>query len=1083
MVRQRLGSGLVLAILLAAGTLWQTQRVLGQVPRADRAVIASLTEQGQGLLVQQTASDGRVEFAGDRSGRGILLSTTDTASPEIRARNFVGIYGQAFGVSEYGQLELTDATKADEVGIEHVRFKQMHLGVPVVGGAMVVHLKGRRALAANGKIIGNLPATVTPRTTPSDASRQARQVVAKLQQPGEPVAYSEPRLEILDKSLLESSFAPPRTAWFVEATSVALREFIWVDAETGSVLHHFSQLTDAKSRSVYTAANTSTLPGTLVRSEGGAATGDADTDNAYDYAGATYDYYSTQHSRDSYNNAGAALNSTVHYCESGSCPNYANAFWNGSQMVYGNGFASADDVVAHELTHAVTENSANLLYSRQSGALNESFSDIFGEAVDLADGLGNDAAGVRWSLGEDLSIGAIRNMLDPTIFSDPGKMSDAAYFVCSEADNGGVHTNSGVPNHAFALMTDGGTYNGRTMSGIGLTKAAKIEYRALTYYLTSGSGFQDDYTALNQSCTDLVGTAGITASDCTQVKLALDAVEMNRPWPCSGAIMAPPLCPTGAAPTSSVFSDSFEAGAGNWSGSSSSPATWSYLTGQWAKGGLKNLYAPDPAYTSDHQAYMTAGVVVPVGGRLYFDNAFEFEYSNGGFWDGGVVEYSAGGGSWTDAGSLIEAGQAYGGTISAAYGNPIGGRSAFVHSSFGYSGTRLNLSSLAGQSVRIRFRVGSDSSTSALGWSVDNVQIYRCDTGTNTANLALNGNFTSGTTNWLTYALPAAGDMVSNVTGGVFQWYRVGTQAVVFQETGMAIPTGGPLEATFDIGNSTTVRKRISVLMHNSDFADLSVCTFTMEPGAALSTYRMRTHTTRAWTNATISFYAANTGNEGGGFYRLDNVVVQYVPATTSPNNGADLRTECVDPTAPASGGSTSANLMSNGTFTSVITPWATFGNISSQLSSGVFEFFKLTGLPSGVLLQNTSQAMANDQRMTATFQLGNSSGLRQRVTVLLHEGDFSDITACTFFLPPGLPLSNYAMRIYATKAWTNATMSFYPATVGTAPTAQWLRLDNVTLIRSTTAAYGTECFEPGTTPAAPAPAPAPAPALLAHPH
>jgi Zn-dependent metalloprotease len=248
-----------------------------------------------------------------------------------------------------------------------------------------------------------------------------------------------------------------------------------VDAQTGAILMHFSQLTDALSRAVYTSNNGNALPGTLVRSEGGPATGDADADNAYTFAGVTYNYYLAQHSRNSFDNAGGAIISSVHYCpDVANCPNYANAFWNGTQMVYGNTYASADDVVGHELTHAVTERSAGLLYYNQSGAMNESFSDIFGETIDLTDGLGNDSPGVKWSMGEDLPIGAIRNMMNPNAFSDPAKMSDSLYFNCSEqawddpnADHGGVHGNSGIPNHAYALMVDGGTYNGRTITGIG----------------------------------------------------------------------------------------------------------------------------------------------------------------------------------------------------------------------------------------------------------------------------------------------------------------------------------------------------------------------------------------------------------------------------------------------------------------------------------------------------------------------------------------------------------------------------------------------------------------------------------------
>src|SRR4029079_1426400 len=106
-------------------------------------------------------------------------------------------------------------------------------------------------------------------------------------------------------------------------------------------------------------------------------------------AGVTYNYYLAQHNRNSFDNAGGAIISSVHYCpDAGNCPNYANAFWNGTQMVYGNTYASADDVVGHELTHAVTERSAGLLYYNQSGAMNESFSDIFGEKIDQNEGRG-----------------------------------------------------------------------------------------------------------------------------------------------------------------------------------------------------------------------------------------------------------------------------------------------------------------------------------------------------------------------------------------------------------------------------------------------------------------------------------------------------------------------------------------------------------------------------------------------------------------------------------------------------------------------------------------------------------------------
>ena len=113
-------------------------------------------------------------------------------------------------------------------------------------------------------------------------------------------------------------------------------------------------------------------------------------------------------------------------------------------------------------------------------------------------------------------------------------------------------------------------------------------------------------------------------------------------------------------------------------------------------------------------------------------------------------------------------------------------------------------------------------------------------------------------------------------------------------------------------------------------------------------------------------------------------------------------------------------------------------------------------------VFQGTNIGAVNGQWMDLNFQVGNSSALRQRVTLLLYEGDFSDLRACTFFIPPGQALNPYAVRASAGKNWSNATVAIYPSTVGTSPTAEWLRVDNVTLRKTTTSGLGTECVEPG---------------------
>ena len=239
-----------------------------------------------------------------------------------------------------------------------------------------------------------------------------------------------------------------------------------------------------KNRIVYTADNTSTLPGRQVRVEGGPPTGDLATDEAYDGAGATYDLYYDVYSRNSIDGNGLRIDSTVHYQT-----NYDNAFWNGQQMVYGDGdrqlfnrFTIAIDVMGHELTHGVTEHEAQLAYLFQPGALNESISDVFGSLVKQHT-LGQTADKADWLIGAGLLSSkvhgvALRSMKAPgTAYDDPvlGKDPQPAHmkdFVSTYQDNGGVHINSGIPNHAFYLAAT-------SIGGNAWEKAGRIWYETL----------------------------------------------------------------------------------------------------------------------------------------------------------------------------------------------------------------------------------------------------------------------------------------------------------------------------------------------------------------------------------------------------------------------------------------------------------------------------------------------------------------------------------------------------------------------------------------------------------------------------
>lgn len=335
---------------------------------------------------------------------------------------------------------------------------------------------------------------------------------------------------------------------------------------------------------------------------------------------------------------------------------------------------------------------------------------------------------------------------------------------------------------------------------------------------------------------------------------------------------------------------------------------------------------------------------------------------------------------------------------------------------------------------------------------------------TSGAELIQNGDFSNGFANWVQFATPDMSYIQSQISNGVLAFSRVspppGTanQAVIFQRTGAAFPAGTNLMATFFLGNNSAVRKRISVLLHDSDFSDLAVCTFWLRGGDPDGSfpYIMRARTTKAWTDATISFYAASTYNPAGA-YLVDDVSLHAVPEAMME------RVDCLDVLTPAApGGPDGAEMLVNGNFnTGTPAPWGTFGTITHQIVSGVFEFIKPTSAPpAGVVLQLTGQALPRHQILTATFDLGNSSPVRKRVTVILHDSDFTDLSACTFWLAPNQPLSTYTYRKATTKAWTNATLSVYPATAGA---EQWIRLDNATFRRTPgTLIGGTECVEPG---------------------
>ncbi|HYO52946.1 M4 family metallopeptidase [Archangium sp.] len=300
-----------------------------------------------------------------------------------------------------------------------------------------------------------------------------------------------------------------------------------------------SRPTGGLRRTIYDAGQTPS-PGHLVRSEGQAAVADITVNEAYDASGATYKFYKEVFSRNSVDDRGHQLDSTVHYREDPAEP-FDNAFWDGEQMIYGDGdgiifgsFTKSLDVIAHELTHGVTQFSAGLEYHDQPGALNESMSDVFGSMAKQWT-LKQTVSSADWLIGAELLIAphqALRSMKAPGTAYDnpdlgkdpqPDRMSKYLHLPNTRrGDNGGVHINSGIPNRAFylACVNLGAAHSWE--------KAGKIWYAVLTTRLSTTASFVDAANATVSVANELFGT--------TEAKAVRDAWQQVEVLPASPAV-------------------------------------------------------------------------------------------------------------------------------------------------------------------------------------------------------------------------------------------------------------------------------------------------------------------------------------------------------------------------------------------------------------------------------------------------------------------------------------------------------------------------------------------------------------------
>jgi bacillolysin len=871
-----------------------------------------------------------------RAPRGKALGVAGAQKRADHAMAFLKANGNAFGLRDATTELKLQGVREDKLGDSRVSYLQSYRGVPVFGASLAVHYDKQGNLkAVNGVVVPDITLDTVPRTSQAQAG-----AVALKQVKGSDVAVRGTRLLVFREGLLKGVPGANHLAYEVEVgNGTNVREFVYVDANNGAKIDQITGIVDAMNRRAYNglglpqSAIPTFYPGTPFWVEGQSLpTTSVEADNMIISSKETYDFFYNAFGRDSFDGAGKTMDAIFN--RGYSCP---NASWNGTFISFCPGL-TVDDVTAHEWSHAYTQYTHGLIYQWQSGALNEAYSDIWGETVDRINGRGGDVplaqreegacsiqwgsppaslvvnspasiagpynfaraqfgaqngtftgnlqfvndgvaatggtatdaceplvgftpgnialvdrglcgfvvkvknaqnAGasavvvanlatsafgtmggvdatitipsvlvtyttgnlfkanapvnatlampvstdnsVRWLIGEDSTatglVGALRDMWNPTCFGNPGKVSDSQYYCATTAssatDQGGVHLNSGVPNHGYALLVDGGTYNGETITGLGLTKAAQIYFRAQSVYQNPASDFADHADSLEQSCSDLIGAAlpdlqtggasssVISADDCSQLAKVVAAVELRTPPTQCGFEPVlfqnpPPLCPSGTTP-SNFFASNFDAGdstADRWTTTHAGVNPATFIPRDWQLVGAGQLpdgragrgfWAADPSGTNANCALSApnhAGVIslfspIVTVAKSVSDARLSFEHwvaTEPGY-DGGNLKISVNGGPWTQVSDTNYEFNGYNGVLypTSSSWNPLAGQAAFtgtdggsVGGSWGRSTVNLAPYAPAGSKVQLRFDLGTDECGGNFGWYLDDVNMYTC---------------------------------------------------------------------------------------------------------------------------------------------------------------------------------------------------------------------------------------------------------------------------------------------------------------------------------------------------------------------
>jgi len=695
------------------------------------------------VILQAYAQSLREAIRGDR---GISKKFIELSSDQQRAFSFTQLRAvlDLDKQSDFVSME----QQADKLGFTHYRFYQTLRGIPIENSMYVAHVKGGKLSKLSGEIVVDFDESNDYSPVPAISANHAIDIAVKKVN-AQLYMWQDAGMEQRIKEQMGNTlgtYAPTATlVWFNDGDEIRPRDLrlaykvdvyakqplsradYFIDAKNGSYLGKKDKLfyTDATGTAATAYSGSQTIHSdqtgtssyrlrdytkgsgiiTLHGESGLRGTDYTSTSPNWTLTGTniaaldahygvsqTYAFYMTNFSRNSYNGTGGALYSYVND------PTYTdNAFWDGSAMNFNKrsngapGGVTGIDVTGHELTHGVTQTTSGLNYSGESGAMNESMSDIMGKSVQFW----SKPSDVNWLMSNDMSW-IIRDMSNPNSHSQPDTYK-GTYWYTGTSDNGGVHTNSGVGNFMFYLLVTGGSgtndiSNSFSVTGIGLTKADQILYRSETVYLSPTSKYADWRTACVNAATDLYGSG---SNEVTQVQNAWFAVGVGTAGG-SGSSCGTPGGLTSSNVTNTSATVSWTAVSGavtyNLQWKASSSTTWTTVTGL--------------ATTSSNLTALTAGT------------SYQFQVQT--VCSAGTSAYSAPA-SFTTGGGAITYCSSKGNSVTYEWIKQIsfGTINNTSNSNGGYGNfTNLSTNVTAGSTYTITFKPGYSGSTYREYWTV-----------------------------------------------------------------------------------------------------------------------------------------------------------------------------------------------------------------------------------------------------------------------------------------------------------------------------------------------------------------------------